>query len=252
MKKSYELQGMSGGGCVNSLKEGLLQNPAVTEADVQLSPLGVVEAIFNDRLIQPMKRIFLLLASFLLMCTFTLAQEKGILFDVMFKDEKVGVMHTQETKSKSTSLKVLTIETSTTFLFIPIHVESEVSTTQKGGVLIKGTAYRNASRKSSDVIASVTKIGTRLYQRERNGVTDKIKNLHITFCVIDLYFKEPVGITRVFSNMYAEMLQLKQVSVGKYQLITPDNNNSIYTYRNGELISIEVETPVGKVISKRI
>jgi len=199
-----------------------------------------------------MKKNFFLLTGFLLMYNFTLAQKKEIFFDVIFKDEKIGVLHAQETKSESTSLKVLTIETSTTFLFISIHVESEVSTTQKGGVLIKGTAYRNASRKSSDVIASVTKIGNRLYQRERNGVKDKIKNLHITFCVADLYFKEPVGITRVFSNMYAEMLQLKQVSVGKYKLITPDNNNSIYNYRNGELISIEVDTPVGKVISKRI
>lgn len=199
-----------------------------------------------------MKKNFFLLTGFLLVYNLTLAQKKEIFFDVFFKDEKIGVLHAQETKSESTSLKVLTIETSTTFLFIPIHVESEVNTTQKGGVLIKGTAYRNASRKSSDVIASVTKIGTRLYQRERNGVKDKIKNLHITFCVVDLYFKEPVRITRVFSNMYAEMLQLKQVSVGKYQLITPDNNNSIYNYRNGELISIEVDTPVGKVISKRI
>jgi len=38
---------------------------------------------------------------------------------------------------------------------------------------------------------------------------------------------------------------------GQYQLIAPDNNNSLYSYRNGQLISIEVDTPVGKVISKR-
>lgn len=198
-----------------------------------------------------MKKNFSLLAIFLLVCTFTRGQEMEILFDVMFKDKKVGVLRAQETKSESTSLKLLTTETSTTFLFIPIHMESEVSTTQKSGVLIKGTAYRNAS-KSSDVIATVTKIGFRIYQRERNGVKDKIKNQRITFCVVDLYFKEPVEITQVFSNMYAQTLKLKRMDNGVYQLITPDNNNSLYTYRNGELISIEVDTPVGKVMSKRI
>ncbi len=42
MKKSYELQGMSCGGCVSSVKNILLQIPDVTEADVQLRPPGAV------------------------------------------------------------------------------------------------------------------------------------------------------------------------------------------------------------------
>jgi len=199
-----------------------------------------------------MKNNFFLLASFLLVGTITHAQKQEVFFDVIYKDEKVGVLHAQETKTESKSFKLLTIETNTTFLFIPIHMESEVTTTQKNGILTEGTAYRNASRKSNDVIATVTKIGYKLYQRERNGVKDKIRNQHITYCVVDLYFKEPLGVTKVFSNMYAQMLELKRMDNGQYQLITPDNNNSIYSYRNGKLISIEADTLVGKVISKRI
>lgn len=199
-----------------------------------------------------MKKNYRLLATFLLVCTFTFAQKEKILFDVMYKDKKIGVLHALETKSKSKSLKVLTIETNTSFLFIPIHMESEVSTTHKNGILLEGTAYRNASRKSSDVIATVTKTGFSRYKRELNGVKDKIKNERITFCVVDLYFKEPIGVTKVFSNMYAEMLQLKPLSVGKYQLITPDNNDTLYFYEAGKLVSIEANTPVGKVLSKRI
>ena len=42
MKKSYELAGMSCGGCVNSVKQALLKVPDVTEADVQLHPQTVV------------------------------------------------------------------------------------------------------------------------------------------------------------------------------------------------------------------
>lgn len=199
-----------------------------------------------------MKKNLFLLTSFLLVYTFTLAQKKEILFDVMFKDEKVGVLHAQETNSESKSFKVLTTETNTTFLFIPIYMESEVTTTQENGILIEGTAYRNSSRRSTDVIATITKTGFRLYQRERNGIKDKIKNQHITYCVVDLYFKEPTEITRVFSNMYAQTLTLKRMGNGIYKLITPGNSNSLYTYRNGELISIEVDTPVGKVFSRRI
>ena len=199
-----------------------------------------------------MKKNLFLIASFLLVGTITRAQKQEVFFDVIYKDEKVGVLHAEETKTESKSFKLLTIETKTSFLFIPIHMESEVTTTQKNGILIEGSAYRNASRKSSDVTATVTKTGYKLYQRERNGVKDKIRNQHISYCVVDLYFQEPLGVTKVFSNMYAQMLELKRMDDGQYQLITPDNNNSIYSYRNGRLISIEADTVVGKVISKRI
>lgn len=42
MKKEYELQGMSCGGCVSSVKRALMQVPHVTEAEVHLNPPGAV------------------------------------------------------------------------------------------------------------------------------------------------------------------------------------------------------------------
>lgn len=42
MKKSYELAGMSCGGCVNSVKQALLLIPDVKDADVQLNPQRAV------------------------------------------------------------------------------------------------------------------------------------------------------------------------------------------------------------------
>lgn len=38
MKMKYELEGMSCGGCLNSVKRALLQVPEVTEVEVQLNP----------------------------------------------------------------------------------------------------------------------------------------------------------------------------------------------------------------------
>ena len=42
MKKNYEINGMSCGGCVGNVKRALLQLPGVTEADVQLNPQSAV------------------------------------------------------------------------------------------------------------------------------------------------------------------------------------------------------------------
>lgn len=47
MKKKYELQGMSCGGCVNNVKKALEQLPDVTETDVQLNPQSVVITMNN-------------------------------------------------------------------------------------------------------------------------------------------------------------------------------------------------------------
>jgi len=38
MKKNYELQGMSCGGCVNTVKKVLLQLPGIEDAEVHLHP----------------------------------------------------------------------------------------------------------------------------------------------------------------------------------------------------------------------
>lgn len=42
MKKKYELQGMSCGGCVSNVKRALLQVPEVTEVEVQLNPQSAI------------------------------------------------------------------------------------------------------------------------------------------------------------------------------------------------------------------
>ena len=42
MKKEYQIQGMSCGGCVNHVKNALLEIPGVENADVQLNPQMVL------------------------------------------------------------------------------------------------------------------------------------------------------------------------------------------------------------------
>jgi len=42
MKKNYELEGMSCGGCVSNVKKALLQNQDIQEAEVQLHPQRAV------------------------------------------------------------------------------------------------------------------------------------------------------------------------------------------------------------------
>jgi copper chaperone CopZ len=42
MKKNYEVEGMSCGGCVNSVKKALLKVPEVTDVEIQLNQNSAV------------------------------------------------------------------------------------------------------------------------------------------------------------------------------------------------------------------
>jgi hypothetical protein len=187
-----------------------------------------------------------------LLSSICIAQKTTVTFNVFFKDKNIGTMQATEVRSGTKSIKDLKTNTDVSVFMMSIHVESEVKSTHDNGLLIQGSSYRHANRGSEDVIASVKRIGEKVYEKVRNGKKGRLEKTDISICVIDLFFREPKGVKVVFSNMYADFLTLKEVSPGKYMLITPDDKNSYYTYQNGKLMSVETNTPLGKVITKRI
>lgn len=193
----------------------------------------------------------IIILMFFFVQTQLIAQVKEHFFAVTFKGDKIGSLNVTEKVIGKKSIKNLTVKTELAYVLITINTECTISTTHINGMLINGNAYRNASHGLEDVHSSVLRKGPKLYQKERNGVKETISGIHITFCVLDLYFKEPKGVTKLFSNMYGQMLTLKKVGVGYYQLITPDNQDAFYTYKNGQLVSIKVGTKLGDVITQR-
>jgi hypothetical protein len=180
------------------------------------------------------------------------AQKKEISFTVVFKKDNIGTVKATQEKIGTKTINDLKTNTNAKVFMISVHVESEVNVIKENGNLIQGTAYRHASRGSEDVHAKVTRLADKTYQAEKNGKVNKIQNQLINFCVADLFFQEPIGLKTLFSNMYANFMTIKEMGGGKYQVITPDNKNSYYTYQNGQLITVEADTPLGKVVSKRI
>jgi hypothetical protein len=198
-----------------------------------------------------MKRMLLSFA--VLVCSqMVQAQKKEIVFSVIFKKDKIGTVTAVQEKQGAKVINDLKTNTDAKVFMISVHVESELHVIKENGTLVQGTAYRHANRGSEDVHAKVVRLAEKTYQAEKNGKTNKIENQPINFCVADLYFQEPLGLNSIFSNMYASFLTIKAMGSGKYQVITPDKKNTYYTYQNGQLITMESDTPLGKVVSKRI
>ena len=135
---------------------------------------------------------------------------------------------------------------------LSVHVETDTKVINGNRILIEGTAYRHTNRGPGDIHATTKRLGAKKYELDRNGTKSLYELEEITFSVTDLFFEEPVGLQNIFSNMFAEMVPLKKLGSGKYQVTTPDKKTTIYTYSNGKLVIIESETPAGNVLSKRI
>jgi len=181
----------------------------------------------------------------------SVSQKIEINFDVTFGDEKIGTLTATQHRKEKKLIQEVRSTTETKLLAISIQMESEIVASKENGILIEGSASRHSNRGADDIYAVVKKAGDKTYMRDRNGKTDRLTNTNITLCVADLYFAEPKGKATIFSNMHGEHVALKQLQPGIYELMTPDNKNSIYTYRSGKLVLIEVDTPAGKVITKR-
>lgn len=193
----------------------------------------------------------ILTTALLIVTHVALSQRTEITFNVIFKDKNIGKIIATELRNDTKTTYDVKSETNAHVLMFSVHVESEMKIEKGKEVMLEGTAYRHANRGAEDVHATTKRLSAKKYERQRNGKTTTYTEGEINFCVAELFFKEPTGVTKIYSNMYAEMLSLKSLGDGRYQMTTPDKKNSIYTYQNGKLISVESDTPAGKVISKR-
>lgn len=179
------------------------------------------------------------------------AQKTQTLFDVFLKDENIGKITAIETITGSTIVRDIQSTTNAKILAFSIHVESDTKIIKGNEIMTEGIAYRHANRGAEDVHATTRRVANKKYERNRNDKKSFLENTDISFCVADLYFKEPKGLSKIYSNMWAEMIDIKSLGSGVYQVTAPDKKKSLYTYKNSKLVTIELDTPAGKVVSKR-
>lgn len=197
----------------------------------------------------PKKSLTFLAAILMSMAAF--AQKSETVFAIYLKKDKIGTVTAQEIKSGTNSIKDLRTLSSAKFFCVEVNLEMDLHTISENGVMQQGTAYKHANRGTEDVHALTKKTGSSSYTVQRNGQTTTLNNKVIRLCVVDLYFMEPKGVTSVFSNMYAQDVPIKPIGPGKYQLTTPNDKTTTYTYQNGKLMTIEAETIAGAVTTKR-
>lgn len=150
----------------------------------------------------------------------------------------------QITRKVHGNLEYYTINSknSVNYLLGKIDVDHKTSVTYKDGVL-QESFLRTDKNGEVDQFCSVSYDGhTYKIQTEKEKLS---YSKPITASVVTLYFKEPIGLTEIFSEVFGKMVPLTEVKPHKYSIKLPDGKKNTYTYENGIVVEVEVPSPVG-------
>lgn len=70
-------------------------------------------------------------------------------------------------------------------------------------------------------------------------------------CIAAIFFDEPKGIERIFSEDWGRYLPIKYIGESTYQVTMPDGKTNDYIYKDGVLEELRSSTPVGKARIRR-
>lgn len=63
----------------------------------------------------------------------------------------------------------------------------------------------------------------------------------ITDHTMDLYFTEPRGLEKIYSERFLEYCEVKSKGLNKYLISLPNGKENVYTYEDGELVEVFVD-----------
>lgn len=179
-------------------------------------------------------------------------QKKQNEFAVYHKDKLIGSVTAIQISNGKKVTREMKTNTRSRILMMSIEVESEIVAVYEDSVMIKSVSYRFANKGNENSQSSTLRTEKQKYQVTVNGKSNHLTGKDIFYSVVDLYFREPLGISQIYSNIHGKFLTLLHLGAHRYKMTLPDGKETYYTYSNNELISIEIEMKAGKVVTKKI
>lgn len=115
--------------------------------------------------------------------------------------------------------------------------------------LVYSSVYREVNKKIKLNHSISFNEGKYLLEEEKMKVEIDLEI--ISQNLIKLFFFEPIGIQKVYSDKYKKLLSISQLKKGVYKIEFPNKSSNVYHYKNGECILIEVVGVFFKVKLKR-
>lgn len=150
-------------------------------------------------------------------------------YDIFVADNKIGEV--LASKNSKGLLTTYSIQTNLSFrLMEKYDVNYQLSSSYKNNFLIESALKNIVNGKLEDNV--YIKWDGKQYTGQANKKAVSIKE-RIKYSIAKLYFHEPLGVDRIFSEKYTDFEKLKTQGPNEYVLHLGDGNKSHYTYNNG-------------------
>lgn len=143
-------------------------------------------------------------------------------------------MKVAEEKNGNTS-----ITTSETHLKVSMVLSVEILMTFEIE-FANGTMVRSLTKSYRDGELDGTSNGYRQgasYIVDQDGTRKSVNSPQIPYCVTNIHFYQPRGVSHVYSERWGEFLKFEKESDGRYGLHLPNGNVNYYRY-SGDVVSL--------------
>ena len=180
-----------------------------------------------------MKRFFFFIS---LLITVSVAAQKNT-YDVLLFGKKIGTTVVERTdKGNGEIIYTLVNSTEVNILFTHKTSSLNFSVIYKNGQLF--SSYCKNVKDDVAEIATVLWDGTKYVIKKGEEVFQI--NQPLDFSAIVLYFVEPVGKTKIFSERLGQFCNFVKLSNGEYQNKLDNGVTNTYRYHNGVLLELEM------------
>lgn len=169
---------------------------------------------------------------------------ENISFNVVKKSTVIGYINIEKRSLNQTTTFTITSEVNAKVVFNFNAIGKEKSVYNKD-TLIYSSVYRMLNNKVKLNQSLLFENGA--YILENMGKREIVNFNVIRRNLVTLYFHEPIGINKIYSDKYKEMLNITVLGNSKYKVVFPNKSVSIYEYKNGKCINVDVEGSFYKV-----
>lgn len=167
-------------------------------------------------------------------------------YDIYVGDSKIGeVLASKNTKG---ALITYSVQTNLSFKVLEKYdVNYQLSSSYKNNYLLE-SALKNIVNGTLDDDVHIKWDGAQ-YVGQANKKAIRFKE-KIKYSIAKLYFHEPTGVERVFSEKYVDFAKLKSGDANEYILHLGDGNKSHYKYSNGICTEVTSTKSFFKILIK--
>jgi hypothetical protein len=173
-------------------------------------------------------------------------ERQYLTYDIFVADSRIGEV--VASKNSTGALTTYSVQTNLSFKLLEKHdVNYQLSSSYKNNYLIESALKNVVNGKLEDNVH--LKWDGIKYTGQANQKAFLIQE-KINYSIAKIYFHEPSGVNRIFSEKYTAFEKLKHEPPHEYILHLGDGNKSHYTYANGICTEVTSTKSFLKIVIK--